>query len=107
MQNVTNAAEWDILRILLFERKNLYSRWVKMMRKMKKIQTIYVLWLSLGLMCSPLKLTYWTQMTDYEPPWYEVLYINDKAVEFKIDSSADVCVVTEHTIRTPDTKLLR
>ena len=46
-------------------------------------------------------------MTDYEPPWYEVLYINDKAVEFKIDSSADVCVVTEHTIRTPDTKLLR
>ena len=43
---------------------------------------------------------------EYEPPWQEVIYVNDKSAEFKVDSGADVCVVTESTFLATGAKLL-
>ena len=34
---------------------------------------------------------------EYEPPWTEWLYVNEKLTLFKVDSGADVCVMTEDT----------
>ena len=43
---------------------------------------------------------------EYEPPWQEVIYVNDKSAEFKVDNGADVCVVMEITFLATGVKLL-
>ena len=41
----------------------------------------------------------------YEPPWTELICVNNHLVEFKIDSGADVCIIGENIFRELGTQL--
>ena len=41
----------------------------------------------------------------YEPPWTELIWVNNHLVEFKIDSGADVCIIEENIFRELGTQL--
>ena len=42
---------------------------------------------------------------EYEPPWTELICVNNHLVEFKIDSGADVYIIGENIFRELDTQL--